>query len=289
MTRCTKQCRMNKISQNLYVCKQHNFMHSCGPQCKATIKGAEGTFCYLTGLQVDDVEYISYDNVHSCTRVAMRMSASTKACRKRAALAKVKQRMCPVPVVADIIRRLFCEGRHRTAVTADTAGRISRKIRKHTPAHAPMSLAHVMSCMRMGVSTAPARADSPWVVRVAQAISAFSSDLNLPVTSQTAAASFPVVFTATVCSKMAVGEVFGERVIVPRVPWIGAHGFSDVHFNRFGVSCRAMSLMWRQIKAVARADEKACVVGRGSAQQYVQPNPALRNRFMPCAKGVGRY
>lgn len=143
-----------------------------------------------------------------------------------------------------------------------------------------------MQILRVGVCTQSGPCGSEIVPAVAVSISAFARALSLEIVSQAGAAAFPVLFTATICSKMQRGEVVGGLNVVPRVPWLGRHGFSDVHFNQFKVSCRGMSSMWRRIKSAAVAKGIVCsppVVGNSVAIGVI--NPERRNRYYPvCTK-----
>lgn len=210
------------------------------------------------------------------------MSKQKRAARRKRAVSKRVELSCPPSEVAAIIKTLYCDGTSRTAAMQHSVERARLKFRKLAVCRR-IDLHAVMQIMRVGVCTQTARADCPMVSAVAVAISQFARALSLSISSQAQAAAFPVLFTSTVCSKMRHGEVIDGVHIVPRVPWLGVHGFNDVHFNQFNVSCRGMSGMWRRIKAAALAKKIQCRAPEvtDTAASIGTIDPARRNRYYP--------
>lgn len=271
-----------RIAPELYMCSEHKVCHRCDSTCKTTIATSEGVFCYLTGIERGSVEYLQFDYTHSCTRVVSNISKQNRADRRKRAVLKRVELSCPPSEVAAIIKTLYCDGASRQAAVKHSATRAKLKFRKIMVSR-HVELQTVMQIMRVGVSTTPARPGSPMVSAIAIVISQFARALALDILSQAQAAAFPVVFTATVCSKMRTGETIDGVTLIPRVPWLGRHGFNDVHFNQFKISCRGMSSMWRRIKVAALTKQITCAapVVCDTAPSIGTMDPARRNRYYP--------
>lgn len=284
---CGKKCRFLWIENHIYECSEHRHRHRCDDRCNKIVVTNEGEFCYLTGLQKAPVACVQHDYTHSCTRIVATLSKAAKAKRRRHAVEQRVRGMCPPSEVAAIIRTLYCSGKSREAAGLASAERARVKCRKvmHSTG---ISLDAVMQIMRVGVCTPSANSDDAMVATLANAISAFAKALAIPIKSQAAAAAFPVLFTATMCSKMRHGEVVDGLSIVPRVRWLGLHGFADVHFNQFKVSCRGMSGMWRRVKQAALKNNIGCSIDVGLNAHIGRTNPAVRNRYYPvCTSKLG--
>ena len=287
---CDKKCRYFPNSNaDTYQCQTHKSVHVCDQTCKTRITTSEGEFCFLTGRQKMGVECLLYDFTHSCTRVVFKTSAVSRKARRATASEKRNRWLCPVSDVAEIIRRLYCTGKLRDATSKMAGTRAANKLSRPTATHC---FERIMVLMRVGVHTAASHAGSPWVTAVSIAIADFANRLKLYTSSTASAAAFPVLLTAVVASKMVSGEVIGGVTVIPRVPWVGKHSFSDVHFNQMNISCRAMSGMWRRIKAAIVSSPDNPIVCRfpqlepeGAAHP---PNPARRNRYFPCVSSRHR-
>lgn len=285
MHECTKSCRYYPTGiPDTFQCKTHATTHVCNSsQCKTRVATSEGEFCYLTGRQKQGVECLLYDFTHSCTRVVRQSSARVRKARRTHATAKRNQWLCPIAEVTEILKRLYCEGTLRESTARLAAVRTASKLSRVGSTY---PLERIMEHMHVGVCTVASSTSSPWVFAVASAITSFANKLKLQTTSCAGAAAFPVLFTAVVASKMVLGESIGTNIVIPKVKWIGRHGFSDVHFNQMNISCRAMSGMWRRIKtaAVAQPDAVICcsapTLAPITSTSHVL-NPAKRNRYFP--------
>ena len=234
--KCDRKCRFELTDRitSTYVCSAHGVHHVCDATCQTREPGVEGEFCYLTGIEKHGPACMMHDFTHNCTRAVRKPSRKAKEQRRLAVVQKIQQNACPISVVAEVVRRLFCCGCTRTSAAAKSAAKVKQKLIR-TKLSSTLSLTHVMAVLRGGISTAPAAADSPWAVAVAAAIVKYAKRLDLTACSISGAASFPVVLTATVCSKMMLGETINGTVLIPKVKWVGRHGFPDVCFSQFNV------------------------------------------------------
>ena len=81
------------------------------------------------------------------------------------------------------------------------------------------------------------------------ALLAWSTTLDLCRKTHPAMRTWPLLFTATVTSHMA--EHTPGNVLVPSVPALAVHCPAHTEYKRFGITCRAMSVTWRSIRAKA--------------------------------------
>jgi hypothetical protein len=106
----------------------------------------------------------------------------------------------------------------------------------------------------------------PWVspgcpsgaaVAAGAAVWQLSEALALPQTTYAAMSAYPRLFAATITSKPAselaalARRVGAPAAVAPILAMTTPHRIPDTHYALFGVPCRAMSKMWREIKTVA--------------------------------------
>lgn len=206
---CKKSCRFVRVFSDLYRCITHGTCHRCDHTCNTIEPQTEGSFCYLTGIQKDTVELLQHDYSHNCTRVVKPMTLAAKAKRRKCAVNKRVRLLCPPAEVAAIIKTLYCKGPSRDSAGRVSAKRAQIKLQK-LMASGRVSLEVAMQVLRVGVATIPGSCDDAIISTIAVAISNFARTLSLPIKSQAAAAAFPVLFTATMCSKMHLGETVNQ-------------------------------------------------------------------------------
>ena len=96
--------------------------------------------------------------------------------------------------------------------------------------------------------------DHPQWHLLATALKNWSELLQIERTTVAASRAWASIFTATVTSKLAHGEVARGGILLPKVPFFHERKLTAVQYRERGVVCRSMSSMWHRIKAAAMAE-----------------------------------
>jgi len=213
-----------------------------------------------TGVEIRGVELKCYDFRQCCTPIGAPLSRKHAGARRAASLGRHDRAARSRQAIVAATVELF-------SAASATRRRVAKTINKRATAAAakrvgalPPTLATVMKAIRevkrrpsvtAGCTTSAAVAAGAGVWQLSEA-------LALPATTYSAMSAYPRLFAATITSKPP-GELaaLARRVGAPgAVAAITAvtepHRIPDTHYALFGVACRAMSKMWREIKTAAQ-------------------------------------
>lgn len=86
---------------------------------------------------------------------------------------------------------------------------------------------------------------------LATALCDWSTQLNLCKGTHPAIKRWPMLFAATVTSHMATGGVYDRsgQCVVPNSAHLAALALEHKEYKKFGITCRSMSIAWRQLRA----------------------------------------
>lgn len=215
-----------------------------------------------TGVEIRGVELKCYDFRQCCTPIGAPLSRKHAGARRAASLGRhgraARSRRA---IVAATIELFAASSSTRQRVAAAVGARAVAAAAKRVGAMPP-PLSTVMKAIRE-VKRRPAVSrgcSAAAAVAAGAAVWELSEAVGLAQTTYAAISAYPRLFAATITSKPR-GELaaLAARVGTPSAvaaiaSMADAHRIPDTHYALFGVPCRAMSKMWREIKvAVTRA------------------------------------
>jgi hypothetical protein len=224
----------------------------------------EGTFCVVTGIELRGVELKCFDFRQCCTPVWAPKNRKFAARRRSRSMKKCEARSMGLGRMEESVITLFGSTSRTRAAVKTTLRNSSIIAAKKQLTGSPPTMASVMRSIRV-IRQRPAisqGADPKSLGGVARALWRLAAAVNLRRDTYASLAAFAMLFASTITSKSAaeikqlcarVGTTDVSAAI--RAP-IEHHVIPDTVYGKFGVSCRAMSKMWREIKTSAGSARK---------------------------------
>lgn len=214
---------------------------------------AEGTFCTVTGVELHGPQVVCHDFRTLCNSLPSRVSPADQARRRARSIATKQRAEGGLRRYVDAVSLLYGRSQPRAkAVAAMRSDRV-RAIAKSLPVSP--SLWSVMALTRAAAARTMLSPGAPAgvVAAAARAVWEISKAVGIARATHAGIRGFALTFTATVVSK-AGGDIarldarLGTSAAAPIAALAAAAAIPDVDFARFGVRCRSMSKLWREIK-----------------------------------------
>ena len=211
----------------------------------------------VTGVEIRGVELKCYDYRQCCTPIGAPLSRKHAETRRAASLGRAgRAARGKRAMVAATIELFASSSTLRQKVAATVAGRAAAAAAKRVGS-LPPRLSTVMKAIRevRQRPTVTRGCATPAAVAAGAAVWQLSEALALPRVTYAAMSAYPRLFAATITSKPAAElaalarRVGAPAAVGPILAVTAADGIPDTHYALFGVPCRAMSKMWREIKS----------------------------------------
>lgn len=210
----------------------------------------------VTGVQLLGPEEICYDFRACSTKMSHKIPQKMKAPRRRASVRKFYKKETGLQQFFDAMYDIYGESPTRTKVKKHVRLGTIKAITKML--HRPICLASVIRAKRVAASRASISAGAPEheLQVAAEELRNLHNKLNLQRTSYSSIRGHSKIFVATVVSK--AGNELEELDRIARTNVAGpaasvakyAH-IPETLYAQFGIPCRAMSKLWREIKSAA--------------------------------------
>lgn len=219
----------------------------------------EGTFCIVTGVELRGVELKCFDFRQCCTPCWAPKSKRHASQRRVRSIKKCERRAMGLGRMEVSTLELFATTSRLRAKVRETLNAASVVAAKKQLAGSPPPLRLVMKSIR-AVKQRPAitAGASPAQLRgVSRALWRLSTAVSLHRDTYASLGAFALLFASTITSKTVVEiQQLCKRVGAPDLSHaildpITPHAIPETAYSKFGVSCRAMSKMWREIKTAA--------------------------------------
>jgi hypothetical protein len=212
-----------------------------------------------TGVEIRGVELKCYDFRQCCTPIGAPLSRKHAGARRAASLGRhgraARSRRAIVAATVELFSASSAlRQRVATAVWSRAVAAAVKRVGSLPPPLATAMKAVREVRRRPAVSRGCA---TPEAIAAGAAVWELSEAVGLAQTTYAAISAYPRLFAATITSKPAAElAALARRVGAPSavaaiVAMADAHRIPDTHYAQFGVPCRAMSKMWREIKAAA--------------------------------------
>lgn len=219
----------------------------------------EGTFCMITGVELRGVELQCFDFRQCCTPVWAPKNRKYAARRRSQSLKKCETRAMGLGRMETAVITLFA---------ATSATRCSARAALHAASviaarkqltGSPPTLRTVMRGIRVirQRPTITKGADPASLAGVARALWRLAAAVGLRRDTYASMGAFALLFASTITSKSEpeikslCAHVGTQDVSTTIAVALRGHTIPDTVYSKFGVSCRAMSKMWREIKSAA--------------------------------------
>jgi len=274
---CTSKCKLIGEYPN-FICTASRKIHVCGKNCDNPYTTSEGTFCSLTGFEVEGpVDQTSSLVVRdSCGKSTRHWGDRIRAGKKR----RSKPACCVPKNTINLFQRsvkhfLFSE--ERTVMYNSEMEKFFTSISKLSKRHfcEKTSLqdasAQVSSVVdrHIGLCSPPAPKSVRWADSLAREIHNFWAQLDFKCTRKSVNA-----LVAVSLSMMAKKEGYARDgvVYVKHSRLIAQYVVSDMQFGKFsGLTCRRMSIIQRELM-------KACLTPSGK-QRIITPLHFLADKL----------
>jgi hypothetical protein len=224
------------------------------------ITTTEGTFCTVTGTELRGVEYKCYDFRACCTPVHVPKTKALASHRKQTSLSRCRAVAFGFAALETAATQLFFENsalRNKAAqVVRQRSLNATRKRLGNLSQFKQLSAAIREISKRPSFGTGAAKT---LVSAAAADLWNIAQALRLNRNTYSSLAAFPLLFVATITSKSPeeLDELCKRLNLAPTTSLrTMAHTYAipDTQYPLFGLSCRAMSKMWREIKVAANSN-----------------------------------
>lgn len=217
---------------------------------------SEGTFCATTGVELHGPVTVCYDFTNRCNSLPVKIPKAMLPARRRLALSRKRNTELRHSTFMAAVTDMYGISSKRAAVRRQLSEDALRLATKSLSR--PVTLRSVMNVTRIIRSRCHlSDGASPVLVSAAvDAIWAISKRLDITRTTHAGLDGFSAAFAATLVSKANDGEsldVIDRHLNTSAASAIRAlsvaAGMIDTLYARFGVPCRRMSKLWREIKS----------------------------------------
>jgi len=223
------------------------------------ITTVEGTFCTVTGVELRGVEYKCYDFRACCTPVHVPKPKALAAHRKQTSLSRCRALAFGFAAIETAATKLY----YKDSALRIKAAQIVRQ-KSLNAAHkriGNMPQFRQLCIAIREVSKRPsfgAGASKELVSAASSELWKIAQALRLSRNTYSSLAAFPLLFVATVTSKTPreldqLSKRLNVKSICALKEMIASYRIPDTQYPLFGLSCRSMSKMWREIKTAANA------------------------------------
>lgn len=226
----------------------------CSLKTCRSVTTVEGVFCMVTGTQLDGPAEQCWDYRHCTMAVHVKVHPSQRAGRRRRSVTKYYRKETGLRSFQIACHELYGQSPCRKQAAAITRAATLKAIGKLL--HRPTTLASVMRAYRAAKRRPfiPPGANAAAVESCAKAVWQLHQKLQPDRQSYAAIKGHAKIFAATVVSKAGVETDLIDARLNTRTSstFLNVSKIApipEVFYTHFGVPCRAMSKMWREIKS----------------------------------------